>query len=389
MASDKITVDKPSFLVFSDDWGVHPSSCQHIFKHIIIEYKVLWVDTIGMRNIKLTKIDLRKAFLKGRKMVGSVARRQNTEECINTDNLVVIQPIMLPFVTLSAVRKFNSLMVIHTVRKKMKELKMVDPIMVTTVPNSCDYIGSLGERRVVYYCVDNFAEWPGIEKQLVHDMDEALIAKADRFVATSGKLYDRIREKGKNVALITHGVEVDHFRYLPDEEHDLLAGIPKPRVGYFGLFDERCDQKLIFDIACGMPDISFVITGEVVTEIGSLLKIPNVYFTGAVTYKELPSIVTGWDVCMLPYKKNSLTECINPLKIKEYMITGKPICATNLPEVARIDGQIFQSSKSFDWINWLHDYFAHPHQNNVRNIELVLGESWREKSKMFLQTVLF
>ena len=372
------------FVVFSDDWGEHQSSCQHIFKHIIKNYKVLWVNTIGMRGVKFTKTDLKKVILKGRKMFARANRTHSVLSRNTPANLEVIQPFMLPFVTAPSVRKFNAKCVINAVNKKLKELGESSPIIVTTVPNACDYVGFLGEKKVVYYCVDDFKEWPGLKKQMVNEMEENLIAKADCFIATSSKLYDRLKAAGKSVELLTHGVDLEHFKELPEREHYLLNEIPKPRVGYFGLFDERSDQELICNIANGMPNVSFVITGDVVIDISKLRKVPNIYFTGSVSYEELPSIVSGWDVCMLPYKINTLSESINPLKLKEYIATGKPICATCLPEVSFYRQSVQVYSTVEEWIEWLDRYFSQLKHDHFCNIEVILNESWSGKSEKFL-----
>ena len=82
-----------------------------------------------------------------------------------------------------------------------------------------------------------------------------------------------------------------------------------------------------------MSDISFVITGKVETNISCLKELPNIYFTGKIPYNELPAMVSGWSACFLPYLINKLTETISPLKIKEYLATGKPVVSTSIDEV--------------------------------------------------------
>jgi len=382
MKSDQyICANKYYFIVFSDDWGEHPSSCQHLFKIIGKEYRVLWVNTIGMRNMRLTMADLKKALRKVGKMFKSrsAEKKRSDQVALKVD---VIQPVMLPFVKNRFIRKVNALSVVTSIRRKSKEYKGLVPMVVTTVPNSCDYVDKLGAEKIMYYCVDDFSEWPGLEHDLVRQMESDLITKADSFVATSSKLYEKLATTGKPTELLTHGVDVDHFSNLPDEEHSLLKNIPKPRVGYFGLFDERSDQELILQVARKLPEISFVITGNVVVDVSKLEKQENIFFTGSVSYEELPAIIAGWEACMLPYVLNELTESISPLKLKEYLATGKAILSTSLPEVTKIDPNIYILDDPEEWVAFLMNYRA---RKNFKAMEYFENESWNKKAEEIIE----
>ena len=93
----------------------------------------------------------------------------------DTLQLNVIQPFMLPYNSIGFVRKFNKRSVVRTVRKQLDKLYVKKPIVVSTVPNACDYIGFFDEIKVIYYCVDDFAQWPGHNKFLVRDMENQLV----------------------------------------------------------------------------------------------------------------------------------------------------------------------------------------------------------------------
>src|SRR5208283_5183942 len=172
-------------------------------------------------------------------------------------------PPMLPFSELAGVRLINRASVVRSVRNRMAAFGIIDPILVTTVPNACDCIGRCGESGVIYYCVDDFTEWPGLAQKLVRKMEDELIEKSDRLIATSQKLFDRLSKSGKPAYLLTHGVDTEFFQQNIAREHALLDGISRPRVGYYGLFDERSDHALLAELALRMPDVSFVITGRV------------------------------------------------------------------------------------------------------------------------------
>ncbi len=198
-----------SFIVFSDDFGEHPSSCQHIFKNLKTDVPCIWVNTVGMRLPKFSISDLKKIFLKLKKMLGATNSNHSNVSTLNS--ILVIQPPMLPFVSLPGIKFFNAYSVNRNIKKKMEELKISSPIIITTAPNACDYLDKLIQNRIIYYCVDDFAEWPGLNKELVHRMEEKLISTADVFIATSRKLFEKLTKTGKKVYLLTHGVDLNFF----------------------------------------------------------------------------------------------------------------------------------------------------------------------------------
>lgn len=372
-----------SFLVFSDDWGEHPSSCQHLFRRISKKHRVLWVNTIGMRNPRLALSDLGKAIHKVRKMVaGHDKNRFN----LSGEGVTACQPPMFPFIGLPGVRRINCASVIRTVRAGMVKLEMDRPILVTTVPNACDYIGRCGESKVVYYCVDDFTQWPGLENEKVGEMERELIQKSDILLATSHKLYEKLSFSGRTPHLLTHGVDIEFFRESAAQEHPLLHGIPKPRVGYFGLFDERSNHGLLSEVASRMPDVSFVITGLVESDALRGRQLPNIFFTGSVPYLELPGMVRGWDALILPYVINDLTDAISPLKLKEYLATGKPVVSTPIPEVLRLKEHVFVAETAEEWEMALRYCLRHPGaRENGPYKDFLANETWDKKAEEFLR----
>ena len=375
--------DRTPFLVFSDDWGVHPSSCQHLFRHIAKTHKVLWVNTIGMRNPKPTFADFGKAVSKIARMFRGRDGQGNSGSIEN--GVVACQPFMLPFANWPGVRRFNTRSVVRKIRESLARLGLDNPILVTTVPNACDYVGKCGERKVIYYCVDDFSEWPGLEKDLVLRMEEDLIRKSDIMIATSEKLYRKLSTCGKPTFLLTHGVDVEFFGQEVAAEHPLLNTIPKPRVGYFGLYDDRSDHELLSEVAQRMPDFSFVITGKVESDSLRQKRIPNIYFTGAIPYGELPAMVKGWEALMLPYVINELTEAISPLKLKEYLATGKPIVSTPVPEVLKLKEYVIIAETAELWEGALRTSLL-PLENGMEkpSSDFWKNETWGKKANRFL-----
>ena len=374
------------FIVFSDDWGEHPSSSQHLFRHIVERHPVLWVNTIGMRNPTLSLADLRKVWRKASRMLGAGRAPAATPEkhAPLPALLRVCQPFMLPFSSSGFVRRFNRRSVLRAVSDAANEFMPARCVVVSTVPNACDYVDAFKAERVVYYCVDDFSQWPGLEHDLVRNMERQLIDKSDVLVATSRNLQSKLAGYGLPLHLLNHGVDLDLFSVEPDHVHPSLAVIPAPRAGYFGLIDERSDQRLLSQLADRMPDVSFVFTGPVATSVDELARKPNVHFTGAVPYAQLPSIVKGLSVLMLPYVVNDFTASISPLKLKEYLATGRPVICTPMAEALHQQPYVTIADGVEAWVAAVRaGLSADIDQRRQQAKQLLAGESWREKAATF------
>lgn len=304
-----------------------------------------------------------------------------------TNSISVLQPLMLPYQNIPIVRQTNKSLLIPAVRKALTGCEIISPICVVTAPNACDFVGHFDEKRVVYYCVDDFSKWPGLEHDLVLSMENDIIRKADLFFATSKTLKERLEAHCKTVTLLSHGIDLEMFLSPGITEHPCLASIPRPRIGYFGLFDERNDQQLLFKVAKSFPHVSFVVTGEVAVDTSSLQQIDNFYFTGKIPFVEIPCIAAGFDICMLPYIKSALTDAINPLKIKEYLASGKPVITTALRETSAFQDLLTTADGLQEWQRAIEEnLWTGIHADiQAKRLEMLRKETWEKKSHTFFQ----
>ena len=369
------------FIVFSDDWGVHPSSCQHLFRRISRRHDVVWINTVGMRPPTLTWSDARKIT---RKLGGMLKRGTESSDSIESARVRVVQPPMLPFGSSSLSRQFNAWSATRAMRRSFDGGS--PPIVLTTVPNVCDYVKALPGAKVVYYCVDDFSEWPGLDKSLILQMENSLIEKADILVATSDRLYERLSESGKPTHMLPHGVDLDHFSADEPVEHSCFTNIPAPRAGFFGLFDDRSDQDLIRAVAVAMPDISFVIAGPVETTTDRLKGLPNVYFTGSIAYERLPSFIKGLQVLFIPYKIDTLSESLSPLKLKEYLATGKPVVTTSISAAKQFDDLLNLADTPGQWADDIRRLLDCDWEKRRKVVSARFAqESWDHKADLLLE----
>ena len=386
------------FLVFSDDWGEHPSSCQHLFQILTHQHPTIWVNTVGLRLPQFTVQDTVKGVRKLSAMLGlrqlnksnghnGNGHNGNGHNGHNGHSPHVCVPLMTPFHRPQWLADWNQRSLLRHVSLELKKKDFQDFTIITTTPTVCDVVDKLQASKIIYYCVDDFSEWPGMEKELILKAEQKLLQHVDTVICSSQPLYEKFQDKYPT-HLLRHGVDLKLFSAVPSQEHPCLAGIPTPRVGYFGNFDKRNNQELITILAKAMPYVSFVFTGPVQDNIAALKKLPNVYFTGAVPYEELPAVVKGWEACLLPYYNNALTVNINPLKLKEYLACGKPVIATPLPDVCDLDQylRVIEERNIVGWRSAIDDAISGqwlPDLPAVR--QMLVGESWTRKADIFLR----
>jgi UDP-galactopyranose mutase len=172
--------------------------------------------------------------------------------------------------------------------------------------------------------------------------EAALMTRADLMLTGGQTLYEAKRDQHHNVHPFPSSVDVDHFaraRRITTDQPD-QAAIPHPRLGFFGVIDERMDLDLLAGVAEARPEWQIVLLGPVVKIDPAILpRHANIHYLGSKKYDELPEYVAGWDVALLPFARNDATRFISPTKTPEYMAAGKPVVSTSIRDVVRPYGQ--------------------------------------------------
>jgi UDP-galactopyranose mutase len=208
-------------------------------------------------------------------------------------------------------------------------------------PMALAFTNHLSPVAVVYDCMDELSAFDGAPSILKHR--EAELMRLAALVLTGGQsLYEAKRHQHPNMHPFPSSVDVAHFaqaRRISTDPAD-QAPVPHPRLGFFGVIDERLDIALVDGVAAARPDWHVVMLGPVVKiEPASLPQRPNIHYLGPKHYNELPQYVAGWDVALLPFARNEATRFISPTKTPEYMAAGKPVVSTSIQDVVRPYGQ--------------------------------------------------
>jgi UDP-galactopyranose mutase len=202
---------------------------------------------------------------------------------------------------------------------------------------------SLNPQAVVYDCMDELSAFAGAP-QALRDMEGQLFERADVVFTGGQSLYEAKRSRHANVHAFPSSVDVDHFaraRTLTEApEPPDQAAIGHPRIGFFGVIDERMDYSLLEGFAATRPEWQIVLIGPTAkVNPASLPKAANLHYLGPKSYADLPAYIAGWDVAMLPFARNEATRFISPTKTPEYLAAGKPVVSTSIRDVVRPYGQ--------------------------------------------------
>ncbi len=223
-----------------------------------------------------------------------------------------------------------------------------DYIVWFYTPMALPLLGGLQPRAIVYDCMDELSAFKGAPRQM-RQRETALLKSADLVVTGGPRLYEAKRDTNPNVLCLPSAVDAQHYsarRASADQSAmaraDALQGaIGKPRLGFFGVIDERLDLELIARVADADPRWQVVMVGPVAKiEPDALPKRPNLHWLGQQPYALLPQLVAGWDVCLMPFALNESTEFISPTKTLEYMAAGKPVVSTPIHDVKAMFGDI-------------------------------------------------
>jgi glycosyltransferase involved in cell wall biosynthesis len=206
---------------------------------------------------------------------------------------------------------------------------------------------ALGPAVIVYDCMDELSLFLGAPPELL-SREASLLECADLMFTGGPSLHRAKQARHSNVHCFPSSVDAAHFGLArsTDEGHHIRepqdqVGIPRPRLGFFGVIDERLDLPLLDFIADAHPEWQLVLVGPVVKiDPASLPRRPNIHYLGQCSYDELPGYLAGWDVCLLPFARNDATRFISPTKTLEYMAAELPIVSTPISDVAEPYGDI-------------------------------------------------
>lgn len=217
--------------------------------------------------------------------------------------------------------------------------------------------------QVIYDCMDEWDNFPLVKAPIV-EAELRLVHNCDLLVVTSQRLFDKWRDKNRPMLLARNAADYEFYEqhYLPN---NLLSDVKHPIVGYYGAIADWFDLELMIHVAENRPEYTFVLLGGIFDlDVSRLSSLPNVLLLGQQPYDTMPQYLYHFDVCIIPFKINAITEATDPVKIYEYMCGGKPVVSVALPELESYKELLYLADNQSDFISKL-DQALHENNNDL------------------------
>ena len=369
MGKQRVIKDQNIICIASSNWNGSWLTAQHLMWRLSQWNRVLFVESIGLRTPSVKRTDLVR-------IVGRVKDWFTGAKRVK-DNLYIYSPVIVPLHQIPAVRRINSFFLQMELRHLQKRFGLNDPILWIFLPTGVGLVRSLGEKLVIYHCVDEYAANPGVSRRIIQGLEEEMLRASDLVFTTSSELYLHKRPYNDQTFLQPNVADVDHFMNALDQDLEVpeeLNRIPGPRLGFIGnITSYKVDLELIAELAGARPDWSVVLIGPVgigdpSTDVSDLRSLPNVHFLGEKDQAELPAYLKGLDLCMIPFRRNESTDSSFPLKFFEYLAAGKPVVTTDIASLGEYEGSAIC-------------YTAHDTTEFIRLAEAGLAETGTDRAR--------
>ncbi len=291
----------------------------------------------------------------------------------------------------------------EVLRRVQRRLGMDRPVAVCFRPDLAWLMDAVNPRGRLYYAEDEWTGFAGLTDAMRRDLrhaEEHVLRTVDVALAVSPRLVERMRQLHPQTRLLENAVDTDHFSPAALDSaplHPALAEIlspdnpsqsvsqPRRVVGFVGQVDHRLDRDLLAAVARDRPGVQFVLVGRVIEpeRFTDLVKLPNVHLVGYVPYEQLPAAMKPFDACMLPYVHSELTESCNPLKLFEYMATGRPVVARPLAGIVALREVVRLADVAESFKAELDAALADPAAGREARLDAAGQNTWEQRTLQF------
>lgn len=306
-------------------------------------------------------------------------------------------PSFLPFgLRHNLVNRINEALLCSSVQRVATEMGFLRPIVGVSHPQHHELIGRCGEVVSFYDCMDQYNALPNprANLQLLADMERQLVEKVDLvFLSSPGLLEGKASYQDK-CHVIRNGVDFSHFNDGALQQHRApteLTRLSPPILGYIGTIGQWIDEQALGFLAGARPDWSLVLVGPVLDRalVKRLSANRNIHFLGVKPYEDLPKLLQAFDVALIPFKVNKLTASIDPVKLYEYFAAGRPVVASDLPDIRRFGDLVSIYSTPAELVEVVESNLKESGGHAVRRRKHVAMENiWEQRAVEMASAVL-
>lgn len=390
MTEQKIEREAPSLpasvsvVYFGNDWfAINRTSSHHIARRLAERFPLLYVESPGMRAPKTSGRDFSKIW---KKLRGAFQPPRQIDS--RMWHMIVPQ---IPFRRLPFIKPLNRAFGVYLLKRAMKKVGLRGELVWFASPDMGQLAGQLGEQLSVYYCIDDYASLPGVDAREIARLDEDLARRAGQVFVSSPALVDGKRKLNPTTTYSPHGVDVALFERACDPELEVAEGarnLRHPVVGFYGAVEAWVDLELLAFLGRAKPEWTFLMIGRVEVPLGELEHLPNFIFTGPKPYETLPSWAKAFDVAIIPFRQNKLVRNVNPLKLREYLATGKPVVSVPMPELTKFAHCIGIAATPEKFLHEIeHALSEDDEDKRLARRREVSGMTWDARVSQVLETV--
>lgn len=367
----------------SDWWGMNPSCTVHLMKRLAIDNnKVLYVNPFSSDLLGMAKAKKKGICQRLLRKFKSLAKWL----CKGDKNLYVFSPLFIPVQGKSWIDWVNNLSLCIQLKLVCFIVGIKKPVIWIENLRAADLLKYYKESYTLFHASDLFTHDGYVaNKSILQQREQTTLNASHTVVCVSRELYAKYKNLHPSVHYLSHGVEFERFHEAVKENNVFggIASIKKPIVGYFGTLTDSNDIGLWETCAQQYPNISFVFVGRITGgDYSALQSKKNVTFLGPQPYESIPAICAGFDLCMLAWKDSPWIRSCNPLKLFEYMASGKPVVSVAIEEIKQYADivSVTETKEEFvEKISWEleHDTL----QRKQKRIEIARQNDWQEKLK--------
>ncbi|GAB3539957.1 glycosyltransferase family 1 protein [Pontibacter brevis] len=315
------------------------------------------------------------------------------------DNLYVVVPYLPHGLTAEQMEEAQRTLLNSLLQEQMLERYA----LWYYTPMALSFSDHLSPALTIYDCMDELSAFK-FSPPRIKELEQELFKRADLVFTGGQSLYESKKKQHMQTHLFPSSIDRVHFaraKQQTDQPAD-QAAIPEPRIGFFGVIDERMDLDLLAAVADARPDWQLVMVGPVVKiDPADLPQRQNIHYLGGKAYQDLPAYISGWQVALMPFAMNESTEFISPTKTPEYLAAGKPVVSTPVRDVVHPYGEaklvhIAQTPEAFataveaamnqaedqEWQSKVDAFLADRSWDNTwRSMVALMGQALQEKAK--------